>query len=99
MIQIIYSFIGLFAMFILVGSIEKNRRKELPQWIIGVGYLCMGVYLCQQFILKAVYYKTTIPQVVDPYVLPWVSFVFTLIISVFVSFLLRKTKLGRTVIG
>lgn len=99
LLQIIYSFVGLFMVFIMVGYLEKNRDKELPQWIINVGGLCMGVYLIQQFILKAVYYKTIIPQVVNPNLLPWLLFLVTLVISLVISFLFNKTKVGRFLIG
>lgn len=99
LLQIIYSFVGLLMFFFMVGYIEKNRDKELPQWIINVGGLCMGVYLIQQFILKAMYYNTIIPQVVNPYLLPWLLFFATLVVSLVVSFLFNKTKVGRFLIG
>ena len=67
--------------------------------MITLGGLSFGVYLIQQFILKYAYYKTDIPYLLNPYLLPWVGFVFTLIVSVALSYILIKTKSGRYLIG
>lgn len=97
--KIIYSSLGVAMLFCLVGFFEKNRTDSLPQWIISVGGLCMGVYLLQQFILKLLYFHTALPSLVSPLWLPWVGFTIALAGSLLLSFLLRKTRIGRFLIG
>ena len=97
--KIVYSFIGLSMLFITVGFAEKRHRMMIPQWVVKIGELCMGVYLFQQFIIKAFYDHTMLPNVLGPYWLPWVVFVVTLLFSLVLSYLLRLTKMGRFLIG
>lgn len=99
LMRIIYSSVGLAMLFIIIGYIEKDRPTSLPQWIIKVGNLCFGVYLLQQFILKGLYNYTNLPAVLGCYWLPWVGFVITLSISLLLTKLSLKTRLGRFLIG
>lgn len=59
-----------------------NWLKEKPRFITLSGY-CYGVYIYQQFILKILYYKTTLPLTINEYILPWIGFYITLILSLF----------------
>lgn len=97
--QIIYSFVGLSLLFTVVGYVHKNSSLSLPTWIINIGELCMGVYIFQQFILKALYNHTALPVILGPYWLPWVGFVVAISGSLLLSYLLHKTKVGRFLIG
>ena len=68
--------------------------------LMGGGILsenCFGVYLFQQFILKAIY-ESPIPQMINPYILPWISFVITLILSLWLTIVIRKTEIGRNIL-
>lgn len=96
---IVYSSIGLAMLFVAVGTADKSRKTQLPQWITNVGGLCMGVYLFQQFILKLAYYHTGLPYIVGPYLLPWVAFIIALLMSLLLSYLLHTTRFGRELIG
>lgn len=69
-----------------------------PQLITISGY-CYGVYIYQQFILKLLYYKTPMPMVVNEWLLPWIAFGITLVISLLLCHLTLKTRLGRYLIG
>lgn len=97
--KITYSTIGLVMLFVLIGYSEKKQSRPLPQWLIKIGGLCMGVYLLQQFILKALYLYTSLPVILGPYCLPWVGFAITLIVSMGLSYILRLTKTGRFLLG
>lgn len=99
LVKIIYSVIGLVMLFVLIGYSEEKLSKPLPQWLVNIGGLCMGIYLLQQFILKALYLHTSLPVILGPYWLPWVGFVITLIVSIGLSYILRLTKTGRFLIG
>lgn len=58
---------------------------------------CFGVYLFQQFVLKFIY-DSELPHLLNPYLLPWLGFVVSLMISIILTILLRKTKLGRQIL-
>lgn len=85
-------------LFVIVGIKEKKSPGNLPDWIVRAGGLCFGVYLLQQFIMVALYRHTQLPNAVGFYLLPWVGFIITLVLSVAGSFLLRLTRVGRFLI-
>ena len=95
--QIIYAMAGVAMAFSLVGC--YLLRHSLKGWMEHVGTLSFGVYLFQQFILKGLYDHTILPAIFGCYLLPWLGFVVTLICSLFLSWLLRKTKIGKFLIG
>ena len=97
--RMIYSSIGLAGLCVTVAMFEKKRTAPLPQWIVKVGALCMGVYLFQQFILKGLYNYTRLPEMLGYYWLPWVGFIIALAGSLGLSYLIRLTKAGRFLIG
>ncbi len=97
--KIICSSVGVAMLFCIVGFFEKSRIDSLPQWVISVGSLCMGVYLFQQFILKMLYFHSDLPSLVPSLWLPWVGFSIALAGSLLLSFLLHKTRIGRFLIG
>lgn len=96
--RIIYSSVGLAMIFCVVGTARKNS-EYLPIWVIYVGNLCLGVYLFQQFILNAIYYHTSSPMTINPFVLPWVGFLVTLLASLILSWMFSKTRVGHFLIG
>ena len=58
-----------------------------------------GVYIFHEFILKLLYYKSPVPQIVGSYYLGWIGLIITIPISFFLSWLFLKTRLGRRLIG
>lgn len=94
--QIVYAGLGIASMYCT--ALVISSRWELKPWIIEVGAYCFGVYLFQQFILMGVYYYTNIPTIVGSNWLPWVGTAIALFGSLLLSWLFRKTKLGRALI-
>ncbi len=95
--RIIYSTLGLCFFFIIcLYVIEKGVK--LPNTIIKLNTLCMGIYLLQQFILKFLYFYTSEPSFFGVFIYPWVGFVCALIISTAITYIVRLTKIGRTVL-
>ena len=84
---------------VLLEGYSQSDSYTIPKWLIETSKLCMGVYIFQQFILKFVWYNTTLPSILGIYIAPWVFFIITLIISLICSFIIRKTALGRFLIG
>ena len=97
--KITYASIGLSATFIWVCIYDRNKKGKLTQKVLDISGLCMGVYVFQQFILKALYYHTPLPSALGPYWLPWIGFTIALLASLVLSWLLHKTKIGRMLIG
>lgn len=95
--QVFYSMAGSVAF--LATAIFVTQRKKLPVNYVKIGELCFGVYIFQQFFLQIIYYKTTVPIILGPVTLPWISFVVVLIASLMCTALLRKTKIGKALVG
>lgn len=90
------------AIFIMFGMANKPKviayLASKPRLITLSGY-CYGVYIYQQFILKFLYYKTSLPIVVDELMLPWIAFIITLTLSLSLCWLTLRTRIGRFLIG
>jgi hypothetical protein len=96
--MIIYATLGCLFAWLLANTFLQVK-KAIPTWIIAANRLCFGVYLYQQFILKILYYHTSLPMPLGAYWLPVLSFILTLVLSMIFSFLTRTTKIGRMLIG
>ena len=94
--RIIYASMGIFSMF--VTALLYTKHFTLPQWYIKLGSYCFGIYLFQQFVLYYIYYYTPIPILVGALWLPWVGTVLALFLSLFFTWLLKKTTWGRNII-
>lgn len=69
-------------------SIERWRK------ILILSDSCFGVYIFQQFILKF-FNNSRIPSMINAYVYPWMIFLLTVILSLGITIVFRKTKLGK----
>lgn len=95
--QVFYSMAGSMAFF--TTALFVTQRSLLPVNYVKIGELCFGVYIFQQFFLQIMYYKTDAPVILGPVVLPWISFVVVLITSLLCTALLRKTIIGKALVG
>lgn len=95
-LKIIYSALGSWALFLT--SRRYVHTHEMSSLCIKLSSCCFGVYIFQQFILKIIYYKTDIPTLVGPVILPWLGFAVAMIVSVLLSMAVLNTKLGRKLI-
>lgn len=96
--KFIYSSVGLTMLLVIVGTALKTTPQQLPGWVIKLGGYCMGVYIFQQFFLKYLYYHTSLPAILGPWLLPWCGFVITLVVSLLITLLFKQTRLGRQII-
>ena len=94
-----YSLFGMLMIFSGINWLFKESRIKLNGIMIKLSGLCFGVYICQQFILKIIYYQMGGLNKIDPVFLPWIGFVITLALSLFISHYILKTRLGRFLIG
>lgn len=95
--QFIYA--GFGAIVFYCSAVYYTQRRKISQLSIKFASCCFGIYLFQQFFLQLLYYKTSFPEIVGPYVLPWAGFVIATVASFVVSALLLKTKIGKFLIG
>lgn len=95
--RLAYATLGSLAiLFTAIFFVEKNA---LPALIIWTSPLCFGVYIYHQFILKFLYYQTSLPKSVSEAVLPWICFIVALPTSIMISKLTLTTRFGRKLIG
>lgn len=91
-----YTIVGLMAFYLT--SVYVVSRVKISPWWIKIGTMCFGVYIFQQFILQGLYYHTSLSVLVEPLLLPWLAFAVTLFGSVLLTWLFRKTTLGRRIL-
>ncbi len=92
-----YASVGVVALFATARYWFNTHR--MPDLLVEYSGYCFGVYLFQQFILKYLYYKTNFPVTVGIYAMPWVASIITLVLSIFFTHLMLKTRMGRKLIG
>lgn len=96
-IRLVCAALGIYLLYIL--SVQLVSNSLIDNWggCIRLSNCCFGIYLFQQFVLKGIY-NSTIPQMVNPYILPWLSFVIALIVSLAFTLIIRGIKVGRKIL-
>lgn len=94
--KILLAFAGILSLYI--SAVVFLNKHKLKDWVVDIGNYGYGVYIFHQFILIGLYYYTNLPMVVGSNWLPWVGTSITLLGSLLLSWLFRKTKLGRALI-
>ena len=94
--KITYATLGLFFLYFI--SKKISSICIISSNLIEINKLCFGVYLIQQFLLKIFYYKTSLPLACGTYLLPWVGFVITLLLSFILASILKRTRFGNSLI-
>ena len=95
----------LTAMSLIYILYNLSNRTRVIEWLkaktvlITLSGYCYGVYIYQQFILQYLYYKTSVPLLVNEYALPWIGFAVALVLSMLLCWMSLKTRFGRFLIG
>lgn len=82
-----------------IGYLFNIKKKKIPNCGIIVSSFCFGIYIFHQFILKFLYYKIPLIYLNNTKLLPFIYFVITFIISMMLTYIFLKTKIGKTLIG
>jgi hypothetical protein len=98
LIQTTYGTIGLIALYSWTNYLV-SKTGDVSRHIVTANAYCYGVYFFQQFILKFLYYKTNIPMLLGPILLPLFALVVTLLASFILTHILLKFKVGRFLVG
>lgn len=96
-LRLLYSSLGV--LFIFCFSFSYIQTNAISQKVINFGSNCMGIYIFQQFILRFIYYKTELPVILENvFILPWISFAVTMVVSYYLTILIRTTNIGKKLI-
>ena len=76
-----------------------SKNSIIAESIVVLSTYCYGIYIIHQFILMLFYYNTPITDIINPIVLPWIAFIVTLLLSIVMTAMLLRTKIGRFLIG
>ena len=96
-INIVYSTVGV-AFWYVISIRLAQKIIRMPVWIPHFNVLSMGVYIFHQFILMFLDYHTTFPAFCGSIVYPWFSIFISMPVSVLLSYTLRLTKIGKSLI-
>lgn len=91
---LVYTTVGCLLFWFFVNKKLKDGLIVKP-WILLLNNYCFGVYLFQQFILLYLYYYTPVPNYVNSCWLPWIGLSVTIVLSLFFTWIMRRTKYGR----
>lgn len=92
-LKIIIAWIGITALYMT--AVLYCKEHKVIDSVIKIGTYGYGVYIFHQFILIFLYRETSVPDLLGTYYLPWISFIFTIILSLVITHFVRKTALGR----
>lgn len=92
---------GITFLYIIVQRFLKKKGDKyvLPDFVNRANKMCYGVYVFHQFILMYLYYYTNLPSMISPYILPVLSFIVVMALSVFLTAIFTKFRFGRFLIG
>ena len=89
---------GILALYLAVSIFTTKSGYELSPVVINMSSQCYGLYVFHQFILFYLYYHTSFTANLGHWA-PWLAFIITLSLSLLVTRLFMKFKVGRFLIG
>ncbi len=97
--KLLMSCCGIMALYLTVCKTTTKEGYRPKQWVINASDDCYGVYVYHQFILVCLYFFTTLVIACHPLLVPWIGFIVAFGVSLFLTKLTLKTKIGRFLIG
>lgn len=98
-VDLLMSCCGIMALYISVCMVTTKNGYRLKQRVINASDNCYGVYVYHQFVLVVLYFYSPLVSLIHPLLLPWVGFVIILLISLIMTKVSLKTKIGKFLIG
>ena len=90
---------GILCVYLITNYFIEIKKIVLSKHVLQASTICYGVYIFHQFILKYLYYFSSLPEYLGTYWLPIGGFIITILFSILFSKLTLKTKFGRFLIG
>lgn len=94
-----YATLGVTFIFLLSYRLVYIERIKISPWFIALSNICFGVYIFQEFILQAMYYKFHLLDSFPDILIPWIGLIITLVLSTILTISIRKTSIGRRLLG
>ena len=90
---------GIFALYLFVCQFTTREGFAPKQWVIKASNYCYGVYVYHQFIMYYLFERTSMPQHVNSWLIPFIGLAVTVPLSYFFTYVSLKTRIGRYLIG
>ena len=97
-LELILGLLGVGSIY-LIARILIIPKFRIPAFLVMLSSYCYGVYLYHQFILMGIYYHSNLTAIIPETFLVWVTLALTIVISLGLTHLTLKTKLGRKYVG
>ena len=85
--------VGITAFYMI--AVLYCRNHSISPLLLKIGTCGYGVYIFHQFILVYIYRLTSLPMMLGTYWLPWFGFLVSVVGSLILTILLRKTHIGK----
>lgn len=95
-LKVVLATTGIITLFLIASKYMQHH--SLSDTIIQIGTLGYGVYIFHQFVLRWLYYHTSMSEVLGGVWLPWIGLISAVGISILLTILIRRTKIGRKLI-
>lgn len=98
-VGLIMSCVGVLALFFTVCHFTNKEGYRPKKWVIKASDYCYGVYVFHQFFLIWLYFRTPLVDTCNVYLIPWIGFIVSSVLSLSLVFVFLKTKIGKFLIG
>ena len=98
-LRLLMSCCGILSLYLVVCRFVTKEDYKPKQFVINASDNCYGLYVYHQFVLVWLYFYSPLYDLCNEYLLPWVGFVITFFLSMLLTRLTLKTKLGTYLIG
>lgn len=93
--RVLCGLIGCYTLYLICNKVKLNTDSYLIKAFLSSSF---GIYVYHQFFLQILYYKTSFTSYVAPQLLPWISFVVTMLLSYGLTKITISTKIGRNIL-
>lgn len=98
-IDLLKACFGVLAMYLFFYKFTNKETFQPNPIILEASGICYGVYIFHQFILVYLYHCTPMLKYMGEILTPWIGFVLSLLMSIFLTKISLKTRIGRFLIG
>lgn len=95
-LKAVLAVVGIYAFY--TTGVIWCRKHQVKEWAMKIGVCGYGVYVFHQFVLVWLYEYTQLPQILGTYWLPWIGFFVATVLSLALTLLIHKTRIGRKIL-
>lgn len=90
---------GILMVYIIANYFTSIKKIIPANFVYESSKICYGIYIYHQFLLVIIYYHTSLPLILNEYLLPIFSFILVLMTTIIMTKATLKTKFGRYLVG